>query len=251
MQIEQDRFFNIAEIFDRVAQKVVPQYDFLQDEVIRFLNYPKEKYLNIIDLGAGSGILLEKFLLEYPNSNCYWVDYSPDFLRIAKQRLARFGERVKYILCEIEEDWGKTLEIEPDLIISMSTIHHLEDLEKKALYAKCLKILKRGGWFVNIDEMKTLNLQAYKNSLLIKERYALEAHKLIDPDTLPYYNDYLEHLKKWKVRNIVNFNLPKQKGDDLHASFIEQLKWLDEIGFQNTDIIIKYHLMHVITGQKE
>lgn len=248
--MEKDRFFKIAEIFDRVAQKVVPQYDFLQDEVIRFLDYSKGDTLCIFDLGAGSGIFLEKILLKYPNSIGYWIDYSPDFQRVAKQRLDKFGDRVKYVLCEIEKDWDKLIETKPDLIFSMLTIHHLEDLEKETLYKKSHKMLKENGWFVNIDEMETLNKQGYMNSLLFKGKYALNAAQSIDPETEPFYKSYLEYQKQWKESCITNFYLPKKKGDDLHAPFIDQVKWLENIGYKNTDIIIKYHLMHVIVGQK-
>jgi ubiquinone/menaquinone biosynthesis C-methylase UbiE len=250
MQIEKDRFFSLAETFDNVAQIVVPAYDFLQDEALRFLDYSKDHGLKIVDLGGGSGIMLEKILKKYPNSECFWVDYSDDFRRVAQKRLLRFADRVHYLECDILSDWDKQIGCKPDLIISMSTIHHLEDGDKKSLYSKCYHSLRESGWFVNIDEMRTLSTVAYKNSLLQKERYALKAGDSLSEDRKPYYSDYLRHLKHWRERNIVNFDLPKQKGDDIHASFCDQVEWLTEIGYKNSDVIIKYHLMSIIVGQK-
>lgn len=40
----------------------------------------------------------------------------------------------------------------------------LEDREKN-IYLRCFEALKNGGWFFNIDEIKTIYKEAYINSL--------------------------------------------------------------------------------------
>lgn len=249
-QIQKDRFFTMAETYDKMAQILVPQYDMLQDEVFNIVSFNPEHELVVLDLGAGSGIFLEKVLDKFPKSICYWIDYSFDFMKIAQQRLSRFGNRVHYILSPLESNWEEQLEHHPDLIFSMSAIHHLESKEKKNLYKKCFQLLNNAGWFFNADEMKTINKQPYKNSLMYWVNYISDSKNKVPVDLQPYYEKWNSHFNNWKLRNIDNFGLPKFKGDDLHDSFLDQLQWLHDIGFQNEDAFFKYHLWTLIGGQK-
>ena len=94
-KIDEKRFFTMAEAYDKMAPKLVPQYDFIQDEMIRSLGIKNYKNPVIIDLGAGSGIFIDKILNTNPTAVCYWVDYSEDFLKVAKNKLSKYGDKVK------------------------------------------------------------------------------------------------------------------------------------------------------------
>jgi tRNA (cmo5U34)-methyltransferase len=155
-----------------MCRHLVPQYDFLQDEVLRIADLQIagiDRGSNapvIVDLGAGSGIFLERAPTRWPNASAYWVDNSEAFCDVAQENLGQFDGRVKYVLSTFEEDWESQVE-EADLILSMSAIHHLESAEKKALYRRAFDALKPGGRFFNIDEMQTL----YKDSYLENMRF--------------------------------------------------------------------------------
>jgi len=92
----------MAETYDEMCQLLVPQYDFLQNEVLKIASFQKNEELAVIDSGAGSGIFVEKILSMYPLVKCYWVDYSKDFLAVAKKKLSKFKTRVEYILSPVE-----------------------------------------------------------------------------------------------------------------------------------------------------
>ncbi len=249
-QIEKERFFTMADSYNKMAQKLVPKYDFLQNEVFNIIEFNQKQKIVLVDLGAGSGIFIEKFLKRYPGSTAFWIDYSEDFLKVAQNRLSKFTGKVNYILSSLEENWENYINIEPDIIFSMSAIHHLNTDEKKELYKKCYNILKVKGWFINIDETKTIFNEAYKNSLHFWAKYVDAQKNNIKNDDIEYYLKWIGYFNNWKERNIENINLPKQKGDDLHENFVNQVKWLHEIGFKNTDVYIKYHLWSIIGGQK-
>ena len=249
-QVEKERFFTMAETYDEMAQILVPEYDFLQSEALRIVDFETDKTFTAVDLGAGSGILIEKILNHFPGANCIWVDYSDDFLRIAEKRLSKYGNRVKFVLSVIEDNWEDKIDCRPDLITSMSAIHHLETEEKKKLYNKCYDVLNTEGWFFNIDEMKTISDAAYKNSLVRWVNFVLQQEKSIPAGKAGYYRKFRSHFDNWKIRNIDNIEIPKQKGDDLHEAFIDQVKWLLDAGFKNADVFLKYHLWSVIGGQK-
>jgi tRNA (cmo5U34)-methyltransferase len=249
-QIETSRFFTMAETYDKMAQILVPQYDLLQGDVFNIIGFEKNYPLVVVDLGAGSGIFLEKVLSTYPNSFCYWIDFSLDFMKVAQNRLESYGDRVKYILSPLEKDWETKLIEKPDLIFSMSAIHHLEKQEKIKLYQKCFRFLNRSGWFFNADEMKTIKKEPYKNSLMFWANYIIHKKDKVPNELKPFYEKWNIHFENWKLRNITNFGLPKIKGDDIHESFLDQLEWLHDAGFVNEDLFMKYHLWGLIGGQK-
>lgn len=246
---DQQRFLTMAEDYDRMAPELVPMYDWLQEEMLCLLRVESMGADSLVDLGAGSGRFLEKALTRNPELRGVWVDSSPAFMTVAQRRLARFADRVSYILSPLEEAWETKLDGRVQAITSMSAIHHLERAEKQALYQRCYDQLVPDGWLLNCDEMKTLSPAAYLNSLHFWVRYVEHAPKRLHPEQITAYENWQGHFARWKTRNIDQFDTPKQRGDDLHEPFVDQVQWLREIGFANADVFVKYHLWCIIGGQ--
>ena len=249
-QIDKQRFFTMAEAYDRMCQHLVPGYDFLQDEALRIVAADGKRDTTVVDLGAGSGIFLEKVLSRWPDARAHWVDYSEDFLGVAQQRLTRFDGRIAYTQASFEDDWESQVEGQVDLIFSMSAIHHLENKVKKHLYRRCYDKLAPGGWLFNIDEMKTLHKDGYLANMRFWVRHVQEAEGRITEEQMPYYEKWKSHFDNWRLRNVVNVDVPKTKGDDIHECFATQVDWLHEIGFAEADVHIKYHLWCAVGGRK-
>jgi phospholipid N-methyltransferase len=245
-----NRFHSMARVYDKMAPVLVPQYHFLQDTIIDVFNLNKPNALAVVDLGAGSGIFLEKILRSNANAAGYWIDSSKDFLEVAREKLAPYENRVEFILAPIESAWELRLGCRPDFIFSMSAIHHLEDVEKKALYQKCYASLCDTGWLVNLDEMKTCYMDAYESNMRFWAGFVESAKTQIPDSDLLHYEEWNHHFKEWKKRNIDRMQVPKSKGDDIHASFITQMSWLLDIGFRKVDLLVKYQLWCAICGQK-
>lgn len=250
MQTETNRFLEMPKVFDKMAPYLVPQYYFLQSTIYDIINFQNNKVFSFIDLGAGSGIQIEKILSKFPKSKAVYVDSSTPFTEIAKKRLECFSDRVQYINNSLESDWHSEIYEKPELIISMSAIHHLEHKDKERLYKTINEILLPNGWFINIDEMKSRNEIAYKNSMLFWAKYVENAKNVIPSELNEYYDEWKKHFNGWKKRNIDNMNSPKVKGDDIHESFEIQLGYLEKAGFRNIDLFVKFHLWCVIGGQK-
>lgn len=250
MQTEANRFLEMPEVFDKMAPYLVPQYNFLQDTAYDIINFERDKEFSFIDIGAGSGIQIEKILTKFPNSKAVYVDSSVPFTEIAKKRLECFSDRVHYINKYIESDWHSEINEQPELIISMSAIHHLEPNVKKRFYKTANELLHPDGWFINIDEMKSKNETAYKNSMLFWVKYVENAKNVIQGELIDYYDEWKKHFNGWRKRNINNIDIPKVKGDDIHESFDVQLEYLEKAGFRNVDLFVKFHLWCVIGGQK-
>jgi tRNA (cmo5U34)-methyltransferase len=247
---DKQRFTQMAEDYDQMAPLLVPMYGFLQDEMIRQAEIASLSAPRVVDLGAGSGRLLEKVLTANPYALCYWVDSSESFRSVAQRRLARFGERVNYVLSAIESDWMSQVEPPVQAIFSMSAIHHLESGEKRAAYATCFDLLAPGGWFINADEMRSLDREAYRASLHFWAAHVDAAAAGAPASLGEFVRRWQHHFDNWKRRNIEGFDLPKTKGDDLHEPFTDQVQWLREIGFVHVDVFVKYHLWCMVGGRK-
>jgi ubiquinone/menaquinone biosynthesis C-methylase UbiE len=77
-QIDKDRFHskNMADAYDQMCQLLVPGYTLMQDTLIDILKFKGTKNIVLLDLGAGSGIFIERILKEFPDSICYYLDFS-------------------------------------------------------------------------------------------------------------------------------------------------------------------------------
>jgi tRNA (cmo5U34)-methyltransferase len=204
----------------------------------------------VVDLGAGSGHLLEKLLTRFPAAHGIYIDYSDDFLRVAEKRLSRFGGRIALHRASFLDDWEAKITRPPDVIVSMSAIHHLDGANKKKLYAKCFNALTAGGWLFNIDEMKTLREDSYVKSMEYWVHCVDAARSSIPADLLPCYEEWMKRFRSWKKRNIDLRGGPKAEGDDIHESYSDQMQWLEEIGFRDVDLYTKYHLWCTIGGRR-
>ena len=247
-QIDKDRWFSMAECYDRMTDYLVPRYHMLQDEVIALLLAGGPVGL-LIDLGAGSGIFIEKALRAAPSCRAIWVDYSDDFLAVARHRLAAYEGRVTFVLARLEDDWAARVSCRPDAIVSMSAIHHLDGQAKRRLYGRCFELLRPGGWFYNIDEMSTLFDDAYRRTLLYWLDHVERARLTVPQPLQEHCRAWCEKFRGWRKRNVDNRHLPKQPGDDIHEGYVEQMQGLSQAGFVNVDLFVKFQLWSAIGGQ--
>jgi len=250
--MNKDRFHSktMAKTYDKMCNLLVPGYDFMQDTLINILKFENMAKIVLLDLGAGSGILIEKVLKEFPDSVCYYLDFSDDFISVAEEKLEKYENRVIFIKSDFCSNWESKIKEKPNVITSMSAIHHLSNMNKKQLYSNCYNILKEDGWFFNIDEMKTIHRYAYEKSLYYWIYHVENQKNLISNDEMDFYFKWMDQYENWKTRNVDNIHLPKKEGDDLHESFLLQLNWLKEIGFKETDVFSKHFLWCLIGGKK-
>lgn len=249
-QADRDRFFTMAECYDRMAGYVVPRYDWLQNELIALLFADGVEDKLIVDLGAGSGILLDKILTRHPAARAVWVDFSDDFQAVARRRLARHGRRVQFALAPLENAWQDCLGEAPDAVVSMSAIHHLDTAGKRELYGRIFAVLRPGGWFYNVDETSTLYDDAYRNTLAYWVRHVDEIRQKVPPTLQEACGQFCEKFDGWKRRNLSGDQRAKVAGDDIHEDFLEQMRWLRQAGFAEVDLFLKFQLWSAFGGRK-
>ncbi len=209
----------MANSYDQMCQLLVPGYDFMQNTLIDILIFEDIKEIVLLDLGAGSGILIEKVLKEFPDSVCYYLDYSNNFMTLTQKKLLKYKDRITYIQSDFCGDWESEIQGTPNVITSSSAIHHLLNNDKKRLYNRCYRILDENGWLFNIDEMKTINEDAYLKSLYYWIYHTEKLKDTFPKDLFDPYMGWWKNSTTGKKRNVENIDLPKQEGDDIMNLF--------------------------------
>jgi trans-aconitate 2-methyltransferase len=95
----------------------------------------------VLDAGCGSGRLTEELLKRLPAGEVVALDFSPKMLEQARERLARFGERVEFVHANLEQF---ELADGVDGIFSNAAFHWVPD--HAAMYRSLHSALKAGGW---------------------------------------------------------------------------------------------------------
>ena len=144
-----------ARTYDRVADPMTRWGTAVLDRL------PLDGTERVLDAGCGSGRVTEQLLERLAglgdHGRIVALDGSPSMIDAARERLARFGDRVEYVVADL----GQPLPIEEpvDSILSTATFHWVPDHD--ALFRNLAGVLRPGGRLVaqcggigNIDRVK-------------------------------------------------------------------------------------------------
>jgi cyclopropane fatty-acyl-phospholipid synthase-like methyltransferase len=236
---------DLAAGYDAGAMLVHPYYVEVQDAILAELAAAGATDGVIVDLGGGSGRLVERALERWPDVRAVIVDQSQAFLDLAMQRLRRFAGRVTLHCRRLQEDWTSVVTEPAAAVVSMSAIHHLDADEKRTCYRRCFEVLRPGGVLLNGDEVRAESDAEYRRHV---ERWAAHMQQLIDTQAVtPAMADAL---KGWQERNVARFGEPRASGDDCHETAAAQLGYFESAGFSETGVIWERELWSVLRGRK-
>jgi tRNA (cmo5U34)-methyltransferase len=182
--------------------------------------------LQVLDLGAGTGLFSTLVHSKYPTACFTLWDVADKMLEVAKSRFANSTAQFSYVV----GDYRSFAALDSyDLIISSLSIHHLSDPEKQELFRCIFRALKLGGIFLNMDQIKGPTLE-------LQETYC----------------------QKWEEITRINGateeeiqgGMERRRLYDREATLENQLQWLREAGFQEVDCIYKKWLMGLFYARK-
>ncbi len=199
---------------------------------------------NFLDFGCGNAILSQVILDKFPNANGICLDFSEGMLEQAKKNLGSHVKQVKfYCLDYSNQEYLDTLLNHGsfDAVVSGFSIHHQTDKRKKEIYKEIYDLLKTGGFFINIEHVKspTSWVESLWNEAFISS-----------------YAHYESKKEKGKTRDKIAydfFNDPswiKEREANILAPVEEQCSWLRDIGYENVDCFLKIYELAVFGGQK-
>ncbi len=219
-------FESEAKEFDDIIIKLIPYYNQMIGALIDSIHFDNDAAIRIIDLGCGTGTISKRISEKYPNSKIICLDVASNMIEIAKHKLSGHND-VEFII----GDFSKIDNNEKyDVIVSSLALHHLEnDKEKRDFYTKVYDSLTDFGIFYNADVV------------LASTDYLQDVNM----------NRWIEFInKRVSMDEILNKWIPTYKAEDRPAKLLDQLKWLEDIGFKSVDVIWKYYNFSVYGGIK-
>jgi len=210
----QEQFNICAEKYDSQRKCFIPCFDDYYKRSVSLLKYNKNDFENIVDLGAGTGLLTKEIYELYNNAHFTLIDVSKDMLKIAQERFNGLNN-----FEFIEDNYVENIPVDNcDLICSALSIHHLENNDKGKLYKNIFKKLDDDGCFINLDQFiaasETINdlynqwwYEHINNSGISMEEKSkwIERKKLDRENTIPETIELLKESGFAKVECIYSF----------------------------------------------
>lgn len=215
-----------ANEFDEIIIKLIPYYNQMVQALVDSIHFDKDLPIRVIDLGCGTGTIAKTISDKFPNSKIVCLDIASNMIDIAKHKLSSHKE-TNFIVGDFSQmDFGDKF----DVVVSSLALHHLEnDNYKIKFYTKIYDILAESGQFINADVVLA----------------STDYHQILN------INRWIEYMNKTvPIDEILNKWIPKYKSEDKPAKLIDQIKWLEAIGFKSVDVIWKYYNFSVYGGIK-
>jgi SAM-dependent methyltransferase len=123
--------------------------------IARLLPFDHDATLTFADVGAGNGTLGEVLLDTFPRARVVSLDVNPAMIAAGEQRLARFGDRSRFIEFDFGGSaWPAVASGPFDAVVSSRAIHHVSDEQKRVIFGWIYDRLRPGGWLVNYDYIR-------------------------------------------------------------------------------------------------
>lgn len=131
--------------YDKLIATLIPHYSELIDAAAAAVDVVARNAPAVVDLGTGSGALLQRILKVRPKARLIGIDADAAMLEAATSRL---GKKVQ----TIEEDFERILIPRCDVVSASFALHHIPTgARKSAVYKRCFAALRDGGMLVSAD----------------------------------------------------------------------------------------------------
>ncbi|NYT03323.1 MAG: methyltransferase domain-containing protein [Candidatus Methanofastidiosa archaeon] len=215
-----------ASEFDSIILKLVPHYTQMIETLVSAIPFDNKDPIKIIDLGCGTGYVSMNIKERFPNSSLTCLDFAENMIVKAKIRLGKYKD-VTFILKDIRKfEFDKKYHA----VVSSLALHHLETKKDKIkFYKKIFDALEPGGVFYNADII--LGSNQYLHQLYISK-----------------WKEFME--RSLPGNEIEDTWMVKHHKEDRPEILLDQLSWLEDIGFKEIDVLWKYYNFAVYGGTK-
>ena len=211
--------------YDKEIRRIVPEYDKMLDSIVSSLEFKKSGNLSILDIGCGTGNLVYQIKKDHPSARIHCIDLTGDMVKAAKMKLSEFAS-VSFDVVDMNDfEFNNKF----DAIVSSLTFQNFPSDESKVyFYTKCFDALNEGGYFliggIGLGETEKEQEKFMRN----------------------WKNFMAENSSAEKAMDIVE----KYKQKDHPSRFVDEIKWLNEIGLRNVRVFWQKWNFAVWGGRK-
>jgi tRNA (cmo5U34)-methyltransferase len=226
-----------AQAYDLYQSAVVPGYLEMLDLVAGACRRYLPEEAKIIDLGCGTGNASLAILRKIPSAKVYIIDGSGRMVKVAEEKISRAhpGAIQGFKVADLAtSDWDDGIEGPVrsegyDAVISTLVLEHLPFDRYQAAIAKCLNLLRPGGW------------------LLAAEGYAEEGS-----DMREWFFEEMEQRRRAVDPEISDFvaRLRDEKETHYYCRKAEKEEWWRQAGFVQVNVLWQYLCIALMAGRK-
>jgi tRNA (cmo5U34)-methyltransferase len=217
-----------SKIFVEYGRAMVPGREEIERTLLDLIPaVPDEPFLGV-ELGTGSGWLSAAVLREFPKARILGLDGSQEMLRTAAELLGHYGNRAELRRFRLEDlsSWADVLPQAVRVFLSSLVLHHLDGSGKRDLFVRLFDRLEPGGALLFADVMEPRTERA-------RNHFAAAWEEEVRRRSVEIYGDERAHeffvRERW---NIYDHPDPMDKPSTLP----EQLRWMEEAGFEGVDV---------------
>ena len=168
----------------------------------------------VLDLGTGTGALAEAMLEHESVGAVEAIDVDPEMLDRARNRLVRFGARVRIRECSFEAPLPAC-----DAVAACLALHHIPAMQRKrTLYKHIFRALRPAGVFVSADVTMTADPEERERCYRIWTAHLVS--RGIDEQRAR------EHFDEWSSEDTY-FPVEEELAAMREAGFVAECTWQD------------------------
>lgn len=209
-----------------------------QQRIIGELIAPLPPSANIVDLGCGAGLLSHHLLENYPQATIYGYDGSPTMLAQSTQQAGVHQSRFRTQQFDLAATDWRQFSFSAHAIVSSLLIHHLDDTGKQQLFQDLYEALAPGGSLFIADIVQPSSPVGFKIAARQWDSYVREQRHA------DAYQTFIED--HWNY-----FVYPDEDPIDQPSTLPDQLRWLQEAGFQSVDVYWGFAGHAIFGGRKK
>ena len=212
--------------FVEFGRAMVPGREEIESTILDLLPAASAEPFVGVEIGTGTGWLCAAVLQAFPEARMVGLDGSKEMLTTAGELLAPYHDRVELRPFRLEE--GSWVDGLPPVRVFLSSLvlHHLDGSGKRELFAQLFDRLEPGGALLFADVMEP-------RTDLARRHFADSWTGEIRRRSVAIHGD--ERAAEFFVRerwNIYEYPDPADKP----SSLPDQLRWLEEAGFEGVDV---------------
>lgn len=167
--------FNSNE-YDSSIEKTIPYYNQIQNEIIEIVNASYDKNLDWLDVGCGTGSLVEKAINQVNIKSVTLIDISSEMLSVAQKRLLPYNAEKYFLKTNVNK-----LDIKDkfDVITAIQVFHYLRSDERKLAVKNCYSALKPGGVLFTCENLSPFSKAGTDIALERWKNYQIKCGKSV------------------------------------------------------------------------
>ena len=199
----------------------------VQLETICALIPTKPELFHVVELCCGEGLLARTILERFPNCRIHGYDGSNTMLEKTRATLQPFSERFTLHTFDLAAAEWRSFPWPVQAVVSSLAIHHLDGQQKRELYRDLYRLIAPGGALIIADLIQPVHLLGVQAAARAWDEAVRQAALARDGNLAAF--DVFQR-DRW---NVYHYPDPMDKPSGLY----EQLRWLEEAGFDAVDVV--------------